>query len=62
MNTLFSSIYPLLLHAKIMGFTLEYGGTADLISPEDILDYETEIADVDKQRIKQFKPHKPDEL
>ncbi len=45
-----------------MGFTLEYGGTADLISPEDILDYETEIADVDKQRIKQFKPHKPDEL
>ncbi len=40
----------------------ESGGTADLISPESILDYETEIADVDKRKIKQIKPRKPDEL
>ncbi|MFZ4463790.1 MAG: hypothetical protein ACOYN5_08070 [Bacteroidales bacterium] len=45
-----------------MGFTLEYGGTADSISPEDIMDYETEIADFDKRRIKQIKSRKPDEL
>jgi hypothetical protein len=62
MNTLFSSIYPLLHHAKIMGFTRDYGDTADSISPEDILDYETEIADADRRSIKQIKPRKPDEL
>ncbi len=45
-----------------MGFTRDYGDTADSISPEDILDYETEIADADRRSIKQIKPRKPDEL
>jgi hypothetical protein len=63
MYTLFSSLFPLLLHITVTGFTQEYrGGSAGLISPVDILDFELEIANVDKRRIKQIKIHIPDDL
>jgi hypothetical protein len=62
MYTLFSSFFPLLLHITVTGFTQEYRGSAGLISPVDILDFELEIANVDKRRIKQIKIHIPDDL